>query len=114
MDSGVLLGALAAPGECLVHQPDDVEGVGGDLCGGGQSPVADELSYRAEVALTGVDADHIDGIDPPLGPGPHSLAQAGGVSTVEHVDDLPGGGIDHRGDKLAPPSARPARIFLLS
>lgn len=79
--------------------------VSGDLHCGGQAVVAGELSCRAAVALMGVDADHLDGFGPPPGLLGHPFAQVGGVSAVEDVDDLAGGGVDCGGDEPAAPSA---------
>ena len=57
---------------------------------------------RNDARSGGVDADHLDGVGPPPGLLGHPSAQVGGVSAVEHVDDLAGGRGDRGGDE--PPS----------
>jgi hypothetical protein len=59
------------------------------------------LDHRVPVALVRVDRDDLDHRQPRPGHGGHPGPQVAGVSTLEHIEDLPALDVDHRGDQAA-------------
>ena len=74
---------------------------------GGQRTFGFEAADCFAVSVVGVPAHHLDGGHLLPGPQLRPSLQVGGVSAVEHVDDLPGVRVDRGGDEPAP--AEPCR-----